>query len=76
MSVSLVLSRSAVKASLFPFGKEYDPAMIKAFPPLSRLCIVLFINSNYPKLEYLRELYSSGFFAIVGKRFPAKPILL
>jgi hypothetical protein len=34
------------------------------------------MNSNYPKLEYILQLYGKGFLVIVGKRFPEKPILL
>jgi hypothetical protein len=54
----------------FSFRKEYGPAMISAFPAFSSPGIHVFMNSNYPKLEYIILLYGSGFFAILGKRFP------
>lgn len=49
--------------------------MIKAFPPFSPAGIYVFMNSNYPKLEYMHLLYGGGFLVIVGKRFPKRLFL-
>jgi hypothetical protein len=60
---------------VFSFRKEYDLAMINAFPGFSRLGCYVFMNSNYPKLEYVFLLSRNGFLVILGKRFPAELFL-
>jgi hypothetical protein len=64
-----------VAASLFSFGKEYDRAMIKAFPVFSSPAFYVFMNSKYPKLEYTSLLYGDRFFVILGKSFPKRSVL-
>jgi hypothetical protein len=48
--VSFVLACSSGRI-VFSLRKEYDPAMIRAFPAFSRAAIDVFMNSNYPKFE-------------------------
>jgi hypothetical protein len=76
MHACLLAFRAARGPHHFWVGKKYDLIMISAFPTVSRLCIYLFMNSNYRKLEYMIRLSSRIFLGILGKRFPQQAIIL